>query len=882
MIRLVKLSMWDFKGLTGGPHTVDLRDISLLCGPNGYGKSTIFEAIELCLTGQISRLDRNIDAKTEDARSISHAKSPLHNNHNPFKLELVYIQDNVEHILRLKKSMNGNEKLSEYCNDIKLYIQVADGAFERRERNSNDLGLAELAKTYKLSTYISQDDASYFLRKRQQERHKDLSALTDTAEQHQRIAKLDKYHKVLSSHYRILDQKVNALSLATGDDRQTIAYSTIFEGRADLPLFDRELPYQHTPYPQLETTHSVNMENVQELGSFASSFKLSDYSNYKKRRYLLEPLEDDDALESLTLLIAKESQPDLLTRPQQMHTIQKELLLNEKLKYYFVKDILNDSTFLEYQEAFHHWNNYADILYDSDKSGDATRSTEDIVGAYTKNISLPDDDLRKQANHLWSQYLQLRQAATNYTQIIAKLISAREELLEHQNKLNKHADAESTACTYCGYDWRTNEEMTEAYSRQTQLLQELAMKDGETLSKLISSMNEKVVNPLHARYQSLKAKHDTYAYTYSSRTSVLDISPLLESLTQVLPDFTIQHPPVSEALEATSFEQKLSEMKDALQKSIDNAEVEFYAGIQRIYNNGRDMSSYRLAIQKAGLKPRSLSGITPSKQAFKEATDALAQEIKDFAANFNYDPAIVSKSNLSTLNKYFMDTPETELEKVLSNIKQKIPNTLAYLGEQFTIAQNRNYTKIKNQRDRLKAYKDDLGELIDKCRTELRLYENSLTKSLQIPFYIISARVLQNSPHGEGGLVIKPQGGETGKSLIIDIPGETQDAINQLSSGQLMVVSLAFFLALNIQTRRNGAKLLLIDDPIQDMDALNSHALIDVLRREFTGKDDGYQLIASTSSDMLMNLMKYKMHLTSDSIINVQDIFFSKHKDSMI
>ncbi|HEU5188039.1 MAG TPA: ABC transporter ATP-binding protein, partial [Candidatus Saccharimonadales bacterium] len=142
-------------------------------------------------------------------------------------------------------------------------------------------------------------------------------------------------------------------------------------------------------------------------------------------------------------------------------------------------------------------------------------------------------------------------------------------------------------------------------------------------------------------------------------------------------------------------------------------------------------------------------------------------------------------------------------------------------------------------------------------------------------FYIISARVLQNSPHGEGGLVIKPQNdSKDSKSLIIDVPGETQDAINQLSSGQLMVVSLAFFLALNIRDRDAGAKLLLIDDPVQDMDALNSHALVDVLRREFTGKDDNYQLVASTSSDIQMNLMKYKMHLPGKSIIKVQDKFF--------
>lgn len=56
MIRLKKISLENFKGITS--RTIfDLEgfDTHILSGPNGFGKTTIFEAIEICLTGEFKR-----------------------------------------------------------------------------------------------------------------------------------------------------------------------------------------------------------------------------------------------------------------------------------------------------------------------------------------------------------------------------------------------------------------------------------------------------------------------------------------------------------------------------------------------------------------------------------------------------------------------------------------------------------------------------------------------------------------------------------------------------------------------------------------------------------------------------------------------------------
>jgi exonuclease SbcC len=100
--------------------------------------------------------------------------------------------------------------------------------------------------------------------------------------------------------------------------------------------------------------------------------------------------------------------------------------------------------------------------------------------------------------------------------------------------------------------------------------------------------------------------------------------------------------------------------------------------------------------------------------------------------------------------------------------------------------------------------------------------------------------------------------------------------MHHLSSGQLAVVSLAFCLAVNkTYNISNNLSFLAIDDPVQELDSLNLHSLIELIRHEFA-KD--YQLIFSTHSDMVAMYFKYKLeklNQNSVSTVNVQKAFFT-------
>jgi exonuclease SbcC len=65
MIKLGRMRLENFKSFIE-PIFFDFtgNDLVLFDGPNGFGKTTIFDAVELCFTGKISRV-KNTDIKAK-------------------------------------------------------------------------------------------------------------------------------------------------------------------------------------------------------------------------------------------------------------------------------------------------------------------------------------------------------------------------------------------------------------------------------------------------------------------------------------------------------------------------------------------------------------------------------------------------------------------------------------------------------------------------------------------------------------------------------------------------------------------------------------------------------------------------------------------------
>lgn len=96
-------------------------------------------------------------------------------------------------------------------------------------------------------------------------------------------------------------------------------------------------------------------------------------------------------------------------------------------------------------------------------------------------------------------------------------------------------------------------------------------------------------------------------------------------------------------------------------------------------------------------------------------------------------------------------------------------------------------------------------------------------------------------------------GKSDGVKFYSDIDLEN-DPLYSLSSGQISSLVLAFCLTLNDVYREHYMGMLLIDDPIQTMDEINTITFIDLIRNNFSDR----QFIISTHEDNFSSLVRYK------------------------
>lgn len=201
MIKLKSLTIKNFKIFDGTPYTINFLDsnLILLDGPNGYGKTSIFDAIELALTGTLSRL------------------IPVENRQNPADVVVAHNgAEDVEVIIelidlsgqprifkrRLKKGIsNSSKKISNFADIWELYEFIGNSfVLVEKECLSNYFNSSDFSRDYLLFHYVQQEETSRFLKNNTEvKRAEELARLFgDTKNSEQKLNHLNSLHTKLS------------------------------------------------------------------------------------------------------------------------------------------------------------------------------------------------------------------------------------------------------------------------------------------------------------------------------------------------------------------------------------------------------------------------------------------------------------------------------------------------------------------------------------------------------------------------------------------------------------------------------------------------------------------------------------------------------------
>lgn len=445
MIKLKKISLQNFKGIKY-KTIFDFNDsnvqVNILSGPNGFGKTTIFDVIEICLTGEFKRINlfENVQKKTNNKN-----KPFFQNTDNEDVILKLWLHDstsNTEYIIikfydddesPTKKVFGRDFIPGDAGNIFTTFLSNNPTHFfeddfsellpiQQEEINALIYSVdsrVDLSSVYYLFNYIQQEDSIYFLRKNEDDKGASLGFLFNIEKEEGEKQKLQELKDTLTRQQTAINEQLNQLRDSLPESERGEYKKLLQEKDFD---FDLELPFR-------------NLESAKEqLNSYQDLlFKLSQLRN--------------------------NFSPDEYEKSVRFHKLNNEVLANEQiLKAILIKPIYNNEL-LETVETI---------------NSKLAKASEFLETSNTKFIEKEYFDLFLPEDQEYSNYLVFENDIKNINRdigaigkIISEINSDRNKILEEFKKI-KHTDhIIETNCPLCDSSFNSFESLESAVQSKT-------------------------------------------------------------------------------------------------------------------------------------------------------------------------------------------------------------------------------------------------------------------------------------------------------------------------------------------------------------------------------------------------------------------------------
>jgi exonuclease SbcC len=873
--RLLKLQIQNFKGIAG-THVVEFGSSStLLSGPNGYGKTTIFDALELSLTGEVARIERDNNergSKTHESTVFHHSKD------KPVILRLHVWANEKEHTI-VRRFPESKEKLSlgAYKDELETYLlddfdsALEDAQATTQESLEGKLFGAEnekyLSKYYRLLSYSPQSEAIHFLKMKQLDRHTELSPLLDMTSEITFNEEFKSYRKDLFRLRKHLEEKIEEYSGITGSEKiDKFKYARITHSD-EIPEYDEEKPFADLVVSVAKEKRDRINESLQDLADFLGTFKPPEYAKEKSNNQIRKIMENDF---SLNYLLFK----DVLKQPESINELEnrnrllnltKSTTLAEK---YIYQIHLEKEEFDKLSESNKRYRKYYSVLYDSDGN---LKNTKQILLTLSDFKNKFNTDTQQTASDYLVQYRALESNISSSNKLLQEIQLYRKRLTEHAQ--HKDNVMKGSDCPLCGFEWQNSKSLFDAIEEKSFNIQKLTGQEAKRLDTLEKTIKTDFIDDLTKRAAKFLEENKEASDFFSS---IEHLGILNSEEKQSISVLTKSVPEIAEYIHTNKIIHE--DIRDAKNQVVELISAKLAYVDQEILKEIRKVMSYDFSETQARLDSVKLQ-LSKSKITNKDIPgldlDKLEALADEYRKEFNsYLEANKVKSedieNQQLFTKLFKERAD-----LFETAKKEITNKSKYIEQQFYASSIEKFNLYKKQYEMILPLSKKAYDLSHDYESAIRKYQFGLTQPLKIPFYIYSAKILQSTPSGHG-VFIKT---EPNKNTIVfcTSPDTSHDALHQLSSGQLAVVSMAFTLSMNAVYSDKSLKLLVIDDPIQDMDVLNVHSFSELLRREFMNDT---QVIMSTHDDLDMQYLKFMFDKSSNGedikALNVQELFYSK------
>ncbi|HET3117932.1 TPA: AAA family ATPase [Streptococcus pneumoniae] len=864
-MKIKKILLYNFKNFRH-ETVIDFSDnMTFLVGPNGFGKTTIFDAIELGLTGDISRINQNNPVTGEN---IKYNKPFFQNDiSEPVIIKLWLEKSNVNQLVLVRKLINDRPDggilyaPKRSIGQFKLFRQE-EATDENFSSLDNDIKLSEidqttidnfleidgeykLAKIFNLFNYIQQEETTFFLKKSEKDRSNDLSFLVKTDEIEDRISKIEKVNKAINDNLKSLTEQQEKL---TQQELDNIPYQRLFNQQVF--QFDKESPFSVDNLSQSDDFKVT----IQKIIEFKQSFSISEYQRKLERDNRKKEINTIDSALRFAILFS------LIQRPNYQWQWEKYTIENPR----FFEYVLLENYLQTFETITHEYRRKQQLnQYWEDLSTDINQMTAQTF-QYVQNDRLSNDfeSLKVQL----TSYQTLRESVGQADKNLSDLRQLRRKLGEKFDELRQHNHVDEDRCPFCNNQFDSFVDLKSSYDNYTDYLTEISSRDSQRLQEVQLSLN--------SRIQQVKQKitDEINSLTTNIDKKLLDrlqeLSGSYQSYSKYLEDFktfiqsyTNMAPYQLENLEFDNYNhQYKSSLQEFRSKLVVDDDVYRVLDINSLENIKGQLGDLREEFPELQFETYQLESSSYSKINMAMINSRL-HELKQ-AIHLAIDEKYAINENLIADAENIFPTYFQSKVEVLEDIRiGDLEEKKLYIDKQYKLVQNQQLQDLSRRIKILEKTAERLKEIHTIYKEEVKKFKIGIVKQLRIPFFIYSAKMLQNYQQGMGIFLTykKTTSSDNETVAIIRFKSDTKndhDVMNQLSTGQLAVVSLAFTLSLNTMFKlSDNLNFLMIDDPIQDMDAMNVLSFIEILRH---GIIDRYQIILSTYSDHNALFMGYK------------------------
>ena len=706
-------------------------------------------------------------------------------------------------------------------------------------------GEYKLAKIFNLFNYIQQEETTFFLKKSEKDRSNDLSFLVKTDEIEDRISKIEKVNKAINDNLKSLTEQQEKL---TQQELDNIPYQRLFNQQVF--QFDKESPFSVDNLSQSDDFKVT----IQKIIEFKQSFSISEYQRKLERDNRKKEINTIDSALRFAILFS------LIQRPNYQWQWEKYTIENPR----FFEYVLLENYLQTFETITHEYRRKQQLnQYWEDLSTDINQMTAQTF-QYVQNDRLSNDfeSLKVQL----TSYQTLRESVGQADKNLSDLRQLRRKLGEKFDELRQHNHVDEDRCPFCNNQFDSFVDLKSSYNNYTAYLTEISSRDSQRLQEVQLSLN--------SRIQQVKQKitDEINSLTTNIDKKLLDrlqeLSGSYQSYSKYLEDFktfiqsyTNMAPYQLENLEFDNYNhQYKSSLQEFRSKLVVDDDVYRVLDINSLENIKGQLGDLREEFPELQFETYQLESSSYSKINMA-MIDSRLLELKNAiysAVDNNYainENLIADSENI--FPTYFQSKVEVLEDIRIGDLEEK----KLYIDKQYKLVQNQQFQDLSRRIKILEKTAERLKEIHTIYKEEVKKFKIGIVKQLRIPFFIYSAKMLQNYQQGMGIFLTykKTTSSDNETVAIIRFKSDTKndhDVMNQLSTGQLAVVSLAFTLSLNTMFKlSDNLNFLMIDDPIQDMDAMNVLSFIEILRH---GIIDRYQIILSTYSDHNALFMGYK------------------------